>query len=52
MSYTAKSVILDCADNWGAPYYLGVRSIDFWFEGSKIANLQTTDSISYAANKS
>ena len=38
MSYTAKSVILDVADGWGNNY-IGVHSVDFWFEGSKITML-------------
>lgn len=45
-TYTAKSVILDIADNW-AGTDLGLRSVDFWFEGSKITILPTTDFVAY-----
>ena len=34
--YTAKSVILDIADNWGNSLFVGVRSIDFWKDGAKL----------------
>jgi len=37
MSFTAKSIILDIHSNWGSASYLGVRSVDLWFGGSKIA---------------
>jgi len=44
--YTAKSVILDIADNWGGDWVC-LRSVDFWFEGSKITNIPTTDFLWY-----
>lgn len=42
MSYTAKSVVLDIADNWGHVSYIGIRSVDFYLSGSLIA-LNTTN---------
>lgn len=39
MNYTAKSIILDCADNYGNSTYIGIRQVDFWFEGAKITNV-------------
>ncbi len=39
MSYTAKSVIIDCADNHSAATYMGMRAIEFYFEGSKLSIL-------------
>jgi len=45
---TAKSITFDIADGWEDSTYLAVRSIDFWFEGSKITNLATTDFVAYA----
>jgi len=36
MSFTAKSVILDIANSYGGTTFLGIRSVDFWFESSKI----------------
>jgi len=50
MSYTAKSVILDMADNHGSIQVMGLRSVDFWFEGSKItleSGLEVSDFTSY-----
>jgi len=35
-SYTAKSIIIDIADNWGSTNYTGIRSIDFYNEDGKI----------------
>ncbi len=49
MSFTAKSVILDIADNWGSSTYIGIRQIDFWYDGSKIANL-SADYTAYATS--
>jgi len=49
MSFYAKSVIFDIADNWGDPTYMGLRSIDFWFGGSKIT-LAVTDFTTYATS--
>lgn len=51
MAYTAKSVVLDIADNYGSTSYMGVRAIDFWFEGSKVANLVTTDFVAYGTSQ-
>lgn len=42
MSYTAKSVILDILDNYGNVNYLAIRSVDFWYDGSKISNPSTS----------
>ncbi len=36
MSITAKSVILDMADNWGDSLWLGLRSVDFFLAGTLI----------------
>lgn len=47
-SVTAKSVIFDIEGNWGHQIYVSIRSIDFWHEGSKISNLNTTDFVAYA----
>jgi len=48
--YTAKSVILDIADAHGDDTLLGIRSVDFWFEGSKITNLVTTNFVAYSTS--
>jgi hypothetical protein len=49
MSITAKSVILDIANNWGYYGQVGIRSIDFWNGGSKIANVDANgDYTAYA----
>jgi hypothetical protein len=42
MSFTAKSVIFDIADNWGHASLLGLRSVDFYMTESKIANATPT----------
>jgi hypothetical protein len=34
--YTAKSVVLDIADNWGGPYNIEVRQVDFLYAEEKI----------------
>lgn len=34
MSFTAKSIIIDIADNWGHADYLGLRSVEFKLAGS------------------
>jgi len=36
MALTAKSVALDITDNHGSISYIGIRSIDFYLDGSKI----------------
>lgn len=36
--YTAKSIIIDCTDNWGGPT-IGLRSIEFKFEGTLVVVL-------------
>lgn len=51
MSFTAKSVILDIADNYGDVNFLSFRSLDFWFEGSKITNIQSTDFVAYKTSQ-
>jgi len=51
MSYTFKSIILDAADNHGDASYIGILSVDFWFEGSKITNIETTDFVAYATTE-
>ena len=50
MAYTAKSVILDIADNRSGANYITLRSIDFWFEGSKITMLPA-DFTAYATTE-
>jgi hypothetical protein len=35
-------VILDITDNWGDPNHIGIRSIDFYYSGSKLDILQAT----------
>lgn len=49
--HTAKSVILDIADNWGDPSYTGIRQIDFYSEGTKLA-LTTSDYTAYSTSYS
>ena len=49
--YTAKSIILDIADNWGDTNYVGIRQIDFWYLGSKITNLDITDFTDYVTSE-
>jgi len=46
VEYTAKSVILDIADTWGATRYLGLRQVDFWCQGYKL-NLSPSDYTAY-----
>ena len=46
--YTAKSAILDIADNWGDNAYVGVRQIDFYYQESKIELTYLTDFEVYA----
>ena len=49
--YTTKSVIFEFADNWGAPDYLGIRSIDFYdAENNLIDMVKTTDFLAYKTN--
>jgi uncharacterized repeat protein (TIGR02543 family) len=43
MSRPAKSVVIDIADNWGNTNGINVRQIDFWNNGSKITNVETTN---------
>lgn len=50
MSYTAKSVIIDVADNWDHLNCVGIRSIDFYLNGSIISMAQT-DYSSYETTK-
>jgi len=52
--YTAKSVILDIADNYGYSLYVALRAFDFYFEGSKIINTwnsSPTKFVSYATSE-
>jgi hypothetical protein len=49
-THTAKSFILDVADNWGDSSWIGIRSIDFWYNDSKIT-LSTSDFSSYATSE-
>lgn len=46
-AYSAKSVILDIADNYGDSSYMGIRAIDFWMNSSKI-NIIGTDFNAYS----
>lgn len=53
MSITAKSVIFDFVDNWGYSGEMGIRSIDFWNGGLKIANVSLDgDFTAYATSSS
>jgi len=45
---TAKSVILDIADNWGDPSFISIRSVDFFYGGELITNITSTDFVAYA----
>lgn len=47
--YTAKSIVIDCADQWGGNY-MGMRSVEFWYLGSKI-NITTSDFTAYVTSK-
>jgi len=42
MSYSAKSVVIDIANNWGSSTNLGLREIDFYYQGSKILLTQSS----------
>lgn len=44
-----KSVIFDFADNWGSTSVMGIRSIDFWNDGSKIT-ITASDITCYATS--
>lgn len=46
-AYSAKSIVIDIADNWGDSSFLGIRAIDFWYLGSKIA-LTSSDFTAYS----
>ena len=45
---TAKSVILDIADNWGDPSFISIRSVDFFYGGELITNITSTNFVAYA----
>jgi hypothetical protein len=47
---TAKSVILDIADNWGDGTFVGLRQVDFYYEGSKITLDPATDYDAYVTS--
>jgi len=49
-SLTTKSIIFDITNNWGDGDFMGVRVIEFLFEGSVISNIPTTNFISYATS--
>lgn len=49
-SITAKSVILDIADNWGEVDYLGIRSIDFYYNDT-LVDIAVTDASFYATSE-
>jgi len=51
MLYNAKSIILDLADNHGNGFSIGIRSVDFWLDGSKITVL-SADITCYATTSS
>lgn len=51
MSVTAKSVILDIADNRGDVYSIGIRSIDFYKNSVKIVNINGTDFAAYSTTE-
>ncbi len=42
-----KSVIFDCADRYSPSVLMGIRAIDFWYEGSKIT-ITNSDVTCYA----
>lgn len=44
---TAKTVILDCLDNWGYTSFIGLRSVDFYLDGTLI-ELSSSDFTAYA----
>lgn len=48
MGVIAKSIIIDIADNWGDGGFIALRSVDFWADSSKIANLSSTDFTAYS----
>lgn len=50
MSITAKSVVFDCADNYGDTSFAGIRSIEFFLAGVKI-ELSTSDFTAYATTE-
>lgn len=47
-SFTAKSVIIDIADNWGNAY-IGIRSIEFYYEEA-IVSFTSSDYTAYATS--
>lgn len=47
MSYTAKSIIIEYADNWGDGTYAQFRSLDLYLSGSLISLAETTDFTAY-----
>lgn len=47
MSFTAKSIIFDIADNWGDSGWVGIRSIEFKLSGSLIS-ISESDITCYA----
>ena len=46
-SISAKSVVIDIADNWGSTYNTALRSVDFYLNETKIDNIETVDFVAY-----
>jgi len=47
--YTAKSIVLDIADNYGSAL-LAIRSVDFYSDGVLIPNINSTNFVAYASS--
>jgi hypothetical protein len=41
MSFAAKSVVIDIADNWGHASYIGLRSVDLYLNGALVETEST-----------
>jgi hypothetical protein len=50
MAFTGKSVVFDFANNYGDSNYMRIRSIEFYYQGSKIT-LTTSNSNFYATTE-
>jgi len=48
--HTAKSVIIDIADNWGDGSFICLRKVDFYYQGQKIA-LTTSEFTAYSTTQ-
>lgn len=51
MPINIKSVIFDIADNWGSTYNVALRSIEFYFQGTRLSLVEGVDFTVYATSQ-